>query len=98
MKRILFILMMLLCLGASAQTYNKVDDNTFKVTATTGKSSYQPTGKYYIAKDGVKYEIYLHTVTKGDNKGKTFCYIKRVSKKSGKSYWQKIDVKPEEVI
>ena len=81
--------------------YQKVDNNTFKATTvstnSTKQSTYQPTGKYYIDTDGIKYEIYLHTVTKGDNKGKTFCYIKKVSKKSGKSYWKQIAVKPEEL-
>ena len=57
MKKLFFIIMMLLCLGASAQSYTRVDNNTFQATATTrSTSSYKPTGKYYIAKDGVKYE------------------------------------------
>ena len=79
--------------------YQKIDNNTFQATKTvsTKQSTYQPTGKYYIDTDGIKYEIHTHTVTKGDNKGKTFCYIKKVSKKSGKSYWKQIAVKPEEL-
>jgi len=102
MKRIILILIALVAFGATVNaqsTYSKVDNKTFKSekVVKTKASTYTPTGYYYIAKDSVKYEIYLHTVTKGKNAGQTYCYIQRVSKKTGKSYWQKIDVKPEEL-
>lgn len=74
----------------------KVDNKTFK--ATNSKKSggdYKPTGYFYETSKGEKYEIYIHTISRGDNAGKKACYIKRVSKKTGKSYWSKIDVKPE---
>lgn len=76
----------------------KVDNKTFK--ATNSKKSggdYKPTGFYYETSKGEKYEIYIHTITRGDNAGQKACYIKRISKKTGKSYWSKINVKPEEL-
>lgn len=102
MKKIIFILIALVAFRATInaqQSYSKVDNKTFKSekVAKAKSSSYTPTGYYYVAKDSVKYEIYLHTTTKGKNAGQTYCYIKRISKKTGKSYWQKIDVKPEEL-
>jgi len=102
MKKIILILIALVAFGATVnvqQSYSKVDNKTFKSekVAKAKSSSYTPTGYYYIARDSVKYEIYLHTTTKGKNAGQTHCYIQRVSKKTSKSYWQKIDVKPEEL-
>ena len=76
----------------------KVDNKTFK--ATNSKKSggdYKPTGYYYETSKGEKYEIYIHTISRGDNAGQKACYIKRTSKKTGKEYWQKIDVKPEDL-
>lgn len=74
----------------------KVDDKTFKVASTNttkaSASSYQPTGYYYQMKNGEKREIYTHTITKGENKGKTFCYIK-----TPKGGWSKIKITPEEL-
>ena len=70
----------------------KVDTKTFKTDSSKTNSSYQPTGYYYQLKSGEKREIYIHTVTRGDNKGKTFCYIK-----TPKGSWSKINVKPEEL-
>ena len=103
MKRIvlaaLFVLMAsVTCLGQS--TYVKSSNGDFVATRTIRKSaenSYKPTGKYYVDRDSVRYEIYLHTTTKGKNAGRTYCYINKTSKKSGKPYWKKIDVKPEEL-
>ena len=102
MKKIILILIALVAFGAtvSAQsTYSKIDNKTFKSekVAKAKSSNYTPTGYYYVARDSVKYEIYIHTATKGKNAGQTHCYIQRASKKTGKSYWQKIDVKPEEL-
>lgn len=99
MKRIIMSIIMMLFVGVCfGQTYTKVDNNTYqavKVTKTR-TSTYQPTGKYYI-EDSVKYEIHIHTTSKGKNAGQTYCYIQKVSKKTGKPYWKKIDVKPEEL-
>ena len=102
MKHIVICILMMLTMGVcfGQSSYTKVDNNTFqavKVERAKDTNAYKPTGKYYIAKDGVKYEIYLHTCTRGENKGKTFCYIQRISKKSGKARWEKIDIKPEEL-
>ena len=105
MKRILLFMVILLisgvAMGQTAQT-TKVSEPTksHKVikadSKKESKSTYTPTGVYYEIK-GVEYEIYTHKITRGDNAGKVACYVKRVSKKSGKEYWQKIDVKPEEL-
>ena len=72
----------------------KVDNKTFKASSSTKKSGseYTPTGYYYQLKSGEKREIYTHTITRGDNKGKTFCYIK-----TPKGGWSKIKVKPEDL-
>lgn len=75
----------------------KVDAKTFRAVKSSSRGGdYKPTGYYYEVK-GERYEIYLHTISRGDNAGKVACYIKRVSKKSGKEYWQKIDIKPEDL-
>lgn len=72
----------------------KIDAKTFKATKSSSSrgNSYQPTGYYYIDTDGNKYEIYSHVVTKGNNAGKTQYYIQRTSKKSGKTYWKKVEI------
>lgn len=103
MKKIFFCIVMMLCswLTWGQASYSKVDGNTFKaekVTKEKAKATYtKAIGKYYIDTDSVKYEIYTHTVTKGKEAGQTFCYIQKVSKKTGKPYWKRIDVKPEEL-
>ena len=76
----------------------KVDSKTFKATSSKKSGGdYKPTGFYYETSKGEKYEIYIHTITRGDNAGQKACYIKRISKKTGKEYWSKINVKPEEL-
>lgn len=76
----------------------RVDNKTFKSNKMShSKSDYTPTGYYFETSKGDKYEIYLHTPTRGDNAGVTQCYIQRTSKKTGKSYWQKIPVTPDEL-
>ena len=101
MRHILICVALMLCMGTAfgQSSYTKVDNNTFQsVKVERARSSnYQPTGKYYIDRDSVRYEIHTHTVTKGADAGKTFCYIQKVSKKTGKPYWKRIDVKPEEL-
>lgn len=103
MKRIVLIALFVLfagmtCVGQS--TYSRSSNGDFVAVKTVRKtvgSSYQPTGKYYVDTDSIRYEIYIHTVTKGKDAGQTYCYIQKVSKKTGKSYWKRIDVKPEEL-
>lgn len=103
MKRIVLIALFVLfagmtCVGQS--TYSRSSNGDFvavKAARKTTGSSYQPTGKYYVDIDSIRYEIYIHTVTKGKNAGQTYCYIQKVSKKTGKPYWKRIDVKPEEL-
>lgn len=111
MKKMLFCIAMLLissiAMGQAKPTkvaeskttqVVKVDNKTFR--ATNSKKSggdYKPTGYYYETSKGEKYEIYVHTITRGDNAGQKACYINRISKKTGKSYWSKINVKPEEL-
>jgi len=101
MKQIILCILMMLAIGTvSAQSYTKTSSNTFtavKVERAKDTTAYQPTGNYYVAKDGKQYEIYLHTCKKGEHKGETFCYILRTSAKTGKPYWKRIDVKPEEL-
>lgn len=105
---ITLILMSVIVMGQTAQTTRvseqpqketkvvKMDDKTFKVASTNttkaSASSYQPTGYYYQLKSGEKREIYTHTITKGENKGRTFCYIK-----TPKGGWSKIKILPEEL-
>ena len=101
MKQILICMVMLL-IGSVAMgqsTYQKVDNKTFQqVKVEKSKdATYTPTGYYYVTKKGEKYEIYTHTPSRGKNAGVKACYVKRISAKTGKVYWQKIDVKPEEL-
>ena len=84
--------------GTDSVKVVRIDAKTFGASKTSkSKSEYKPTGYYYQVKSGEKCEIHTHTITRGNNAGTVACYIKRVSKKTGKEYWQKIDVKPEEV-
>ena len=99
MKRYIITIVLMLFFGVftiQAQNYTRVDNTTFQSTKTKS-SSYKPTGKYFIDKDNIRYEIHVHKVSKGKDAGQTYCYIQKVSKKTGKSYWKKIDVKPEEL-
>ena len=91
------LLMSGIAMGQS--TYQKVNNNTFKQVKVdkSNDSTYTPTGYYYETKKGEKFEIYVHTPSKGKNAGVKACYIKRISGKTGNPYWQKIDVKPEEL-
>lgn len=101
MKHIMFIITLLLLgnIAMGQSTIKKVDSRTFqqvKVDKNTD-STYTPTGYYYVTKKGDRYEIYIHTPSRGKNSEVKQCYIKRTSAKTGKTYWQKIDVKPEEL-
>lgn len=73
---------------------DKVDNKTFKAVKTNSskESGYKATGYLYIDTDGNTYEIYSHVVTRGDNAGKTQYYIQRTSKKSGKTYWKRVEI------
>jgi hypothetical protein len=102
MKKIILILIALVAFGATVnaqQSYSKVDNKTFKQVKVekNNDSTYHATGYYWETKKGDKYEIYTHTPTRGKNAGVKSCYVKRTSAKTNKEYWQKIDVKPEEL-
>lgn len=101
MKHIVFFIVMLLMSGIAVgqSTYQKVDNKTFKQVKVekSNDSTYHATGYYWETKKGEKFEIYIHTPTRGKNAGIKACYIKRISAKTGKVYWQRIDVKPEEL-
>ena len=79
----------------SSVKVEKVNAKTFKATKQSGGrgNGHQPTGYSYIDTDGKTYEIYSHVVSRGDNAGKTCYYIQRVSKKTGKPYYKKVDIK-----
>ena len=109
MKQIMLCIVMLLMSGiamgqqptksaaSNGVKVEKIDAKTFRAIKTSSsKEEYKATGYFYEVK-GEKYEIYIHTISRGDNAGQKACYIKRVSKKTGKEYWQKINVKPEEL-
>ena len=78
----------------SSVKVEKVDAKTFKATKQSGSrgTGYQPTGYSYIDTDGRTYEIYAHAVSHGADAGKTCYYIQRVSKKTGKPYWKKVEI------
>lgn len=101
MKRVIFfIAVMLMGVIAMGQTtYQKVDSKTFKQTKVEKKSdtTYHATGFFYETKKGERYEIYTHTPSRGKSAWVKACYIKRTSAKTGKTYYQKIEVKPEEL-
>lgn len=101
MKQILICMVMLLIgsIAMGQSTYQKVDNKTFKQVKVekNNDSAYHATGYYYETKKGDRYEIYTHTPSRGKNTGVKACYVKRTSAKTGKTYWQKIDVKPEEL-
>lgn len=112
MKRLILFIALVICtisaMGQTAQTtqdkkseqkYEKVDAKTFKASPSVRSSSnstYTPTGYYYQDRKGDKYEIYIHTITRGDNAGQKACYIKKTDK-NGNPRYQKIGVKPEEL-
>jgi hypothetical protein len=104
MKKILLsALLMAACfMGYSQDNARPVkqDGNVFSTTTTVkstvkgpGDPKYIPTAYKWKDSKGNIFTIYLHTVTRGDNAGQTFCYIWRVPE-SGKGYWQKIPVEP----
>lgn len=101
MKHIIFCIVMLLMSGIAMgqSTYQKVDNKTFKQVKVekNNDSTYHATGYYYETKKGDKYEIYTHTPSRGKNAGVKACYVKKISVKTGRVYWQRIDVKPEEL-
>lgn len=101
MKRIVFFaaLMLIGFCAVGQSTYQKVDNRTFQQVKSqkNSDSTYHATGFFYETKKGEKFEIYTHTPTRGKNAGVKQCYIKKISAKTGKSYWQKIAVKPEEL-
>ena len=79
---------------SSSAKVERVDSKTFKATKTKGSrgTGYHPTGYQYIDTDGKTYEIYSHVVSRGVESGKTCYYIQRISKKTNKPYWKKIEI------
>lgn len=71
--------------------------NTFVATKTNASTGYTKTDFVYVDTDGKSYVIYTHKITKGDRQGQTVCYIQKVSKKTGKTYWKEIPVKSEDL-
>lgn len=111
MKRLILFIALVICtvsvMGQTVQTTQnkkseprceKVDAKTFKASSTrsSSNSTYTPTGYYYQDRKGDKYEIYIHTITRGNNAGQKACYIKKTDK-NGNPRYQKIGVKPEEL-
>ena len=79
--------------GTDSVKVVRIDAKTFGASKTSkSKSEYKPTGYYYQLKSGEKREIYLHTKTKGANKGQVACYIK-----NPKGTWREINVKPSDL-
>jgi hypothetical protein len=92
MKHIVLLIALLLGLGTiSAQTQTKkVDNKTYQAVKASKATSYVATDMKYIETDGQTYTIYEHTFTKGARKGQVGYFIKKTSKKSGKSYWKEV--------
>lgn len=98
MKRLIITIAAALLMGIGtmqAQTTITRQGNTFVATKTTKEkpakeSTYYPTNAKYMHTDGKTYQIFTHTITRGENKGKEFCYIKMVAEKSGNERWEKI--------
>jgi len=100
MKKLLFTLLIaFIATIASAQSKVEVkkEGNTFIAEKTVSTTGYTQTDYYYQDTDGITYQIYTHTISKGENQGVTKCYIRKTSKKSGKEYWKEIPVKPEDL-
>lgn len=102
MKRIIITIAAALMMGffaancnAQAITIEQPKAGEF-VAKKNPYNGYTPTNNYYTHTDGVRYEIYTHTITRGDRKGQVVCYI-RITSKKGNEYWNEIDVKPEEL-
>jgi archaellum component FlaG (FlaF/FlaG flagellin family) len=79
MKKVLFILALLLTVSLSAQTYKKVGNELVKVETVSTKAQPVKTELTVTIKDTI-YPVYKTT------RGKY--YIKRVSKNTGKEYKQ----------
>ena len=95
MKKMILLAAMLLgwAIAAGAQTTTtsgdvKRDGDVFTSVSTRSSSADkdQPTAYKWRDSKGNEYQIILHTIVKGDNAGKTTCYVWRVSQKTGKKY------------
>ena len=81
----------------SSVKVERVDSKTFKATKQKKEvkdkyASYMPTGYSYIDTDGKKYEIYSHTLSRGQNAGQTCYYIFKISGKTGDRYPKKVNI------
>lgn len=75
----------------------KQEGNVFSLDDKAPSSRYTPTTFKWKEKDGTEYQIFYHTITRGDRQGQTVCVIRKVSKKSGKPYWKEIPVEASRV-
>lgn len=96
MKRIIITLAVLtasILAGAqdktqSNKTYTKEGKTFVQVKGERAKKASTDQVTSYTWKDskGNEYPIVLHTITKGENAGKTTCYVVKTSAKTGKEY------------
>jgi len=98
MKHILLILATILCFSfsLSAQNY-KLTGKTVVQEKTVKENNDIKTDYTYKATDGKMYDIYLHLLTSGDNKGSYVAYINKVSKKTQKPYKYYLKLQKEDV-
>lgn len=91
MKYILSIVLTLFIFNiTNAQsTVKKIDNKTYQQVSKSS-SSYIETDMVYIDKNGEKYTIYTHEFSRGDRKGQTGYFIRKISKKSGRQYWKEV--------
>jgi hypothetical protein len=91
MKKLIIIAALFLSMNVNAQEpqkkveYNK-ESKTFKTSKTKVSNDDQLTSYLWEDSKGNTYPIWLHTYTKGKNKGKTTCFVFRVSQETGKEY------------
>ena len=89
MKKIIIIAALFLSMSIYAQEpqkkieYNK-ETKTFSASKTSNKDV--KTAYHWVDNKGNSYPIWLHTYTRGENIGKTTCYVIRISQKTGKEY------------
>ena len=71
-----------------AQNITKLDKETKTFTTIKSKTSSNDIETSYKWEDskGIKYTIYLHKYTRGENAGKYTCFIFRTSKNTGNEY------------
>ena len=98
MKKIILIVMLVLCCAAYGQnvrptTYTKDGKTYIKVEqkSTGRKSSYVPTD-YYVEIEGKSYRVYSHVFTRGKRKGLTAYFIITGQTKDGKPRYKELSL------